>query len=144
MDSSGLLSSLQTSIKQFSEQSVLDITLDYRLNNLPLTPNEEIHLLQIVREALQNAVRHSGGQTAVVKVYQSDQKQVQVSIEDDGVGIAQAPEKLNHYGLAIMNERSKNLGGEVVIKRREQGGTGVYFGFTPDYLQQRNLIAKQG
>lgn len=144
MDSSGLLSSLQTSIKQFSEQSVLDITLDYRLNNLPLTPNEEIHLLQIIREALQNAVRHSGGQSVVVKVYQSDQKQVQVSIEDDGIGIAQTPEKLNHYGLAIMRERSKNLGGDVVIKRREQGGTGVYFGFTPDYLQQRNLIARQG
>lgn len=144
MDSSGLLSSLQTSIKQFSEQSVLDISLDYRLSNLPLTPNEEIHLLQIIREALQNAVRHSGGQSVTVKVYQSDQKQVQVSIEDDGVGIAQSPEKLNHYGLAIMRERSKNLGGDVTIRRREEGGTGVYFGFTPDYLQQRNLIARQG
>lgn len=144
MDASGLLSSLQTSIRQFSEQSVLDISLDYRLNNLPLTPNEEIHLLQIVREALQNAVRHSGGQSVWVKVVQDDQKQVQVSIEDDGIGIASSPEKLNHYGLAIMRERSKNLGGELHIGQREGGGTGVHFSFVPDYLQQRNLIFRQG
>ena len=42
-----------------------------------------------------------------------------------------------------MQERGKNLGGELTIRRRDNGGTGVYFHFTPDYLQQRNLIARQ-
>lgn len=142
VDGPGLLSSLQTSAHQLSAQCDLDITLDYQLSNLPLTPNEEIHLLQIIREATQNAIRHSGGNQVLIKVYQDEQKNVCISIEDNGAGIAQMPEKLNHYGLAIMQERGKNLKGELSIRRREVGGTGVYFHFTPDYLQQHNLIAR--
>ena len=143
VDGPGLLSSLQTSVKQLSEQCDMEITLDYQLNNLPLTPNEEIHLLQIIREAAQNAIHHSEGNKVLISVIQDDLKNVRLSIEDDGVGISQSPEKLNHYGLAIMQERGKNLGGELTIRRRDNGGTGVYFHFTPDYLQQRNLIARQ-
>ncbi|HTF97733.1 MAG TPA: histidine kinase [Cellvibrio sp.] len=143
VDGPGLLSSLQTSVKQLSEQCDMEITLDYQLNNLPLTPNEEIHLLQIIREAAQNAIHHSEGNKVLISVIQDDLKNVRLSIEDDGVGISQSPEKLNHYGLAIMQERGKNLGGELTIRRRDNGGTGVYFRFTPDYLQQRNLIARQ-
>src|SRR5690606_27742721 len=48
VDGPGLLSTLQTSVKQLSEQSEMHISLDYTLSNLPLTPNEEIHLLQII------------------------------------------------------------------------------------------------
>jgi len=143
VDGPGLLSSLQSSVKQLSEQCEMHISLDYSLNNLPLTPNEEIHLLQIVREASQNAVHHSGGREILIKIRQDESKDVQLSIEDDGVGISQSPEKLNHYGLAIMQERGKNLGGNLTIRSRTNGGTGVYFRFTPDYLLQRNLIARQ-
>lgn len=143
VDGPGLLSTLQTSVKQLSEQSDMHISLDYTLSNLPLTPNEEIHLLQIIREASQNAIHHSGGNEVLIKVHQDEHKNVQLSIEDDGVGISQSPEKLNHYGLAIMQERGKNLGGNLTVRRRDTQGTGVYFSFTPDYLQQRNLIARQ-
>lgn len=139
----GLLGTLQTSVKQLGEQSDMQILLDYALSNLPLTPNEEIHLLQIIREALQNAIHHSGGREVLIKVYQDEPKNVQLSIEDDGIGIGQSPEKLNHYGLAIMQERGKNLGGKLIVRRREEQGTGVYFSFTPEYLQKRNLIASQ-
>ncbi|WP_449360928.1 hypothetical protein [Alishewanella longhuensis] len=58
---------------------------------------------------------------------------------DGGVGIPQAAEKLNHYGLAIMQERSKHLGGRISIKRRPEGGTGVYFSFTPECLLQQQM-----
>ena len=143
VDGPGLLSSLQSSVKQLSEQTDMQLTLDYHLDNLPLTPNEEIHLSQIIREASQNSIHHSGGREVLIKVYQDEQKDVRLSIEDDGVGIEQSPEKLNHYGLAIMQERGKNLGGELSIQRRETGGTGVYFSFTPDYLKQRKIIARQ-
>lgn len=143
VDGPGLLSSLQSSVKQLSEQTDMQLTLDYNLDNLPLTPNEEIHLSQIIREASQNSIHHSGGHQVFIKVYQDEQKDVRLSIEDDGVGIEQSPEKLNHYGLAIMQERGKNLGGELTIRRRDNGGTGVYFSFTPDYLKQRKIIARE-
>jgi two-component system nitrate/nitrite sensor histidine kinase NarX len=61
---------------------------------------------------------------------------VELRITDDGVGLPENAEKVNHYGLAIMQERSRNLAGEINISRLAAGGTEVLFTFTPDYLLQ--------
>lgn len=135
VDGSGLLSALQTTVKQLTEQSDLHIRLDYQLTNIPLAPHEEIHVLQIIREASQNAVHHSKGSELLISLKHSADK-IELAVEDNGVGIAQNPEKLNHYGLAIMQERSKHLAGNIQIKPRASGGTGVYFSFTPEFLLQ--------
>ncbi|MEG3767841.1 ATP-binding protein [Alteromonas sp. 14N.309.X.WAT.G.H12] len=137
VDGSGLLNALQVTVQQLMKQSNLTITLDYQLNNIPLTPNEEIHLLQIIREASQNAVHHSKGTQLTISVQQQADKSVFLSIEDNGIGIPVSSEKLNHYGLAIMKERSRHLGGDITVERRAQGGTGIYFTFKPDYLQEK-------
>ncbi|MDT7526000.1 MULTISPECIES: ATP-binding protein [Idiomarinaceae] len=136
VDGAGLLHALQTTINQFSEQSDLSFRLNYQLENTPLVPHEEIHLLQIIREACQNAIHHSQGTDVVVQLSQHDQR-IELSIEDNGVGIPDQAEKMNHYGLAIMQERSRHLGGTIEIKRRSEGGTGVYFSFVPQYLLER-------
>lgn len=138
VDGSGLLSALQTTVKQLTEQSDLQIRLDYQLTNVPLAPHEEIHLLQIIREASQNAVHHSQGSELKISLQHSSDG-ISLAVEDNGVGIPQAAEKLNHYGLAIMQERSKHLGGQIQIKARKEGGTGVYFSFTPEYLLQQQM-----
>ncbi|WP_127346135.1 ATP-binding protein [Pseudidiomarina mangrovi] len=137
VDGAGLLSALQTTVEQFTEQSTMQVRLDYQLANAPLTPNEEIHLLQIIREACQNAIHHSQGSTVVVRLTSDAAETVHLAIEDNGVGIAENAEKMNHYGLAIMQERSRSLGGAVTVRRRDEGGTGVYFNFVPEYVQER-------
>lgn len=137
VDGAGLHSALQASVKQLSEQSGMQIKLDYQLTNIPLAPHEEIHLLQIIREASQNAVHHSAGSEIVISLQQHKGESIVLAIEDNGVGIPQSAEKLNHYGLAIMQERSKHLGGTIDIRRRSQGGTGVYFNFSPECLQHK-------
>lgn len=137
MDGGGLQQALKMTATQLSEQSGLQFVLDYQLSNTPLQPQEEIHLLQIVREASQNAVHHSQGSEVQIRLTQNLGQAIELAIEDNGIGISQHAEKLNHYGLAIMQERSKQLGGVIDIRRREQGGTGVYFNFTPFYLKQQ-------
>lgn len=144
VDGPGLLEALQSSVKQLNEQTSMEIELNYGLSSLPLTPNEEIHLLQVVREATQNAIHHSGGSKVKIQLWQDEQKQVKVSIEDDGEGIPEQPEKLNHYGMAIMQERSKNLGGELQVRNHPKGGTGVYFDFLPECRKQSGVFARQG
>lgn len=143
VDGPGLLGALQSSVKQLSAQTDMHIELSYQLANLPLTPNEEIHLLQIVREAVQNAIHHSKGTQVDIAIAQSE-RQVEASITDNGVGIAEHPHKLNHYGLAIMQERSKNLKGELGVTNSEQGGTRVSFTFQPDCLALANVFAREG
>lgn len=137
VDGAGMLHALQTTIKQFNDQSDVAFRLDYQLESTPLVPHEEIHLLQIIREACQNAIHHSQGTDVVVKLAQDENNGIHLSIEDNGVGIPENAEKLNHYGLAIMQERSRHLGGDISIKRRVVGGTGVYFEFTPQYILER-------
>lgn len=144
VDAPGFLSALQGSIKQLDEQTPMQLHFQYTLDNVPLSPNEEVHLLQIVREATQNAIQHSGGKNVHINLYQSSDKTIHLNIEDDGSGIPDNPEKLNHYGLAIMQERGKNLGGDLNIRNIATGGAGVYFSFTPDYLQSQKVIARDG
>ncbi|MGI5310426.1 histidine kinase [Rheinheimera sp. WS51] len=139
IDGTGLLDALHTTVKQLMEQSSLLIKLDYQLVSVPLAPNEEVHLLQIIREASQNAIHHSQGSLLQITLLQQADKSIYLAIEDDGVGIDSSPEKLNHYGLAIMQERGKHLGGDLTIKLREEGGTGVYFSFVPSYWQEQNV-----
>lgn len=138
VDGAGLLSALQASVLQLNEQSDLQIRLDYQLANVPLAPHEEIHVLQIIREASQNAVHHSLGTELLISLRQQG-NDISLAVEDNGVGIPDSAEKLNHYGLAIMQERSKHLGGQITIKARSGGGTGVYFSFTPEYLLQTQM-----
>ncbi|MCK7460407.1 ATP-binding protein [Idiomarina aminovorans] len=136
VDGSGLYSALQTTVKQLTEQSNMTVQLDYRLNNVPLVPHEEIHLLQIIREASQNAVNHSKGSQVSISLSQPSGQDIELKITDDGIGLPENAEKVNHYGLAIMQERSRNLDGDIHISRIESGGTEVRFTFTPDYLLQ--------
>jgi two-component system nitrate/nitrite sensor histidine kinase NarX len=138
VDGGGLKSALDATVQQLSEQSNLKINLDFNLFNIPLTPNEEIHLLQIIREASQNAIHHSNGDKLLIQLRQNPDKKISLTIEDNGIGMPEAPEKLNHYGLAIMNERGKHLGGELRIQNKSEGGVTVYFEFLPEFIVHRN------
>ena len=64
-------------------------------------------------------------------------EEVSLSIFDNGIGIPDAPEKLNHYGLAIMKERTKHLRGMLHIENRQSGGTAVEVKFFPEYVNAR-------
>lgn len=133
IDGSGLKGALEDSISQLRQRSDMEIELNYQIDVVPLSPNEEIHLLQVVKESLQNAVHHSKGSKVNVELV-IENKEIQLSVCDDGVGIPDDPEKLNHYGLAIMKERSRHLNGALDFTRKEEGGTCVKMCFSPEGL----------
>ncbi len=135
VDEGGLRVALEQTVAQMQVRSDMKIVLDYRVDNIPFAPNEEIHLLQIVREALQNAVHHSQGTQVVVKLVAGNDGAIVLEIEDDGVGMPASPEKLNHYGLAIMSERSRQLDGLMDVSKGPLGGTCINFTFSPEVRQ---------
>ncbi len=131
----GLFSALTDTVEKHRElRPEVQIDFDYQVTNIPLSPNEEIHLLQLAREAMQNAVNHSKGDHISLFLTQTDDGQIDLKVIDNGIGIPDTPEKLNHYGLAIMQERARNLGAKVSIERLDQG-TQVFLSFKPNYLQ---------
>lgn len=138
MDTGGLRSALDATVQTLMDRTEINIQCHYQVENLPLTASEEIHLLQISREALQNAASHSGGNQIALWLTQDKDNVVTLKVEDNGIGIPVSPEKLNHYGLAIMKERSRHLGGNVSIEANDGGGTVVITQFIPQYIKSQN------
>lgn len=128
MDDRGLNSALEATVQEFRGRATTAIELDNRLPAALLTPNEEIHVLQIVREALSNVVRHADAYHAWVKLVMREGA-VEVEIADDGRGIQQARDQGRHYGHVIMGERALTLGGRLEVETLPPSGTRVRLRF---------------
>lgn len=131
MDGRGLASALDETVHDFSARSGIPIVLENSLAEIHLSVNEELHVLQVVREAISNVVRHAHASRAVVKLDRRTRGDIVVRIEDDGVGIDAQAERKHHYGLAIMQERTNILHGSLTVSARPEGGTCVELLFTP-------------
>ncbi|HID3607266.1 TPA: ATP-binding protein, partial [Serratia marcescens] len=107
------------------------IQLHCRLPSQALNAQQQVHALQIVREAVLNAVKHAGANEIAVCCEVNAAGDNVFSITDDGCGIASLEEPEGHYGLTIMSERAARLGGTLRIRRRSGGGTAVCLTFSP-------------
>lgn len=130
IEGEGLAAALQSTVSEFSSRGGIPISLDAHLAGCTLTPNEEIHALQIMREALSNVLNHSHARQADVKVMCNSDGSVSASVTDDGIGI-HAAAGTHHYGMTIMEERAKNLGGTLTVENLPALGTRVTLHFMP-------------
>ncbi|WP_051301882.1 histidine kinase [Sedimenticola selenatireducens] len=129
VDGRGLLQALEDTVDEFKARSEIDIRLDCNLQGLQLSENQEIHVLQVIREALSNVIRHSGATSAQVTLTGGEDEPIRVSVVDNGRGIPASPERSRHYGLAIMDERVRSLNGILTIEPLPGCGTRVAFEF---------------
>lgn len=124
LEDPSLESALSGTVVEFSTQSGHKIELDFDLKNKSLTANQEIHILQIVREALSNVSRHAKANTATVTVKYQDATFV-VSIIDDGIGMSIENQQEGHFGLGIMKDRAASLNATMEIDSLVGKGTKV-------------------
>lgn len=143
MDGRGLGPALLQTVEEFNARSELSITLDNQLKISPFSVNEEIHVLQIVREALSNVIHHSQAKQARVSLSFEDDQRILISVEDNGIGIPHQAERTHHYGLAIMHERASSLHGDLLIEPQKHGGTKVCLRFQPATTQQNRLSPQE-
>lgn len=124
--SGDLATLLQDAAREYGTRGDVEVGLEVDLGQCLLTPNQEVHVLQIVREALSNMVRHAGARHARVALVGNAAGEVELSIEDDGVGFGAPPSDAhNHHGLSIMQERTLSMGGEIQFEPRTPQGTCV-------------------
>jgi len=120
---------LKRTTEDYAQRGGLEVHLETRLAGCHLSPNQEIHVVQIVREALNNILRHAGARNAWVRLSADAEQRVCLTVDDDGIGIpAQLPGR-DHYGLTIMGERAQSLHGDIHIAPRPEGGTRVSLRF---------------
>lgn len=125
----GLHGMLSDAVGEFQSRTGLHGSLDNRLIGFELSANEQVHVLQIVREALSNVEKHAHAKNVWVRLDRTAEGQVRVEIDDDGVGIPVDPEKRHHFGLSIMRDRAESLGGDLTVEPRAGGGTCVVLAF---------------
>ena len=109
----------------------VDIRLEVPPSDCHYPLEVEAYLYRIVQQACQNAVQH--GKPHCIRITgQLDAAQINLSIEDDGVGFA-AGEALDlaemlaqkHFGLAGMYERAAAIGARLTIQSAPLGGAQV-------------------
>ena len=129
LDYAGLRSALEWYVEGFMQRSKVKVDLHVSLGPDRLSEIVERTLFRIVQESLTNIYRHSGSDTASVKIeVRSDV--VRLEVADSGKGIAEdILATLNSsggqlgVGIRGMRERVRQLGGWLQIRSRPSGTT---------------------
>ena len=127
LDDYGLESALQTYINEFQNRYGIPVQFGKQTPPLPrLDSSIEITLLRISQEALTNIARHSQASQAALFLH-LDEKQVQLTIEDNGTGIPspEGAKRPRSHGLKIMQERAEALEGNFTITSAPGKGTRI-------------------
>jgi nitrate/nitrite-specific signal transduction histidine kinase len=129
MDERGLLPALEGAIAELSGLSGVRIELDNRISQLEMSVDHEQQVFYVVREALTNAVKHSGASEVAVRL-QANRQGYLVEVEDNGIGLdASSNGEHGHFGLNIMRERAQGLNGLLELRSGRHGGTCIRLTF---------------
>ncbi|MGC7561149.1 nitrate/nitrite two-component system sensor histidine kinase NarQ [Pasteurella sp. PK-2025] len=116
---------LEQVLDSLRNQTTLQMHLHCSLPSQSFNARELVHVLQIIREAVLNSIKHSKGEHIEVIAHTNEDGEYELIVRDDGVGIPSLEEPDGHYGLNIMNERAAQLHGNLHISNRTSGGTEV-------------------
>ena len=90
-----------------------------------LPVGHRVQILQMAREGLSNAVRHSHAARVTIGMH-NEGPLLELSVEDDGIGFDPdvAPRR-GHLGLANLRDRTAALGGTLTIQSQRGNGTSL-------------------
>jgi signal transduction histidine kinase len=129
LDAAGLASALRWYVDGFSERSQIKVELHIPELFRRLSEEMEIAIFRMVQECLTNIHRHSGGNSAAIRVREENHRIV-VEVRDAGKGIPLEKQlELSSsgrigVGFRGMRERVRQLGGTLEI-RSDNAGTAV-------------------
>ncbi|MCX7896719.1 MAG: histidine kinase [Rhodocyclaceae bacterium] len=134
MDPLGLVHALENLVKNFRDRTGIALEFDNRLVDLRLSIEQEAQVFFIVQEALANVARHSGATQATITLEGAGDYYV-VTVDDNGRGgpgyfaianrtggFEEHPHLKDHFGLSIMRERARLIGGRVEVANLPAGG----------------------
>ncbi|MBI6548302.1 ATP-binding protein [Xenorhabdus lircayensis] len=120
--------SLKALIKEFNHRLGFNIEFHYRITHQIIPIGHGRHLVQIIREALNNCYKHASASWISIRIYPVGKKIITV-ISDNGRGMPQTLTEQEQFGLAIMRERVSLISGQMKIKKRRKSGTEIEIQF---------------
>jgi signal transduction histidine kinase len=119
----GLVSALETHASRLGARAGLAVEVRGP-RSLEISPQAQLELFAISREALANVVKHAEASRAWVQVEKRDGR-VLLEIRDDGAGFDTSAGHPGHFGLESMRSRAGELGGLLTISSSPGRGTVV-------------------
>jgi len=119
----GLSTALTVMLERIELSSGLAV--NSRIENIDdlLQGESAVHVYRIVQEATSNVLRHAGASSLWVDVIHHE-KEVEISIRDDGRGIDESPgPDLPGLGMTSISERSEILGARLDVSANDPQGT---------------------
>ncbi|HND61965.1 MAG TPA: sensor histidine kinase [Opitutaceae bacterium] len=105
----------------------LDLRIDAEAAGA-LNPDQSGEALQVVREAVSNALRHGGASLVTVRLHRVD-REVCVLVQDNGAGFDPGRARADGLGLRNLQARAARLGGTARVESSPGTGTRVILTF---------------
>jgi signal transduction histidine kinase len=100
------------------------VDLPARADKRPVSAEIRHNLFLVVKEALNNVVRHAGATEVRLRI-ESDGSGLTIAIDDNGRGFATGPRQAEEDGLRNMRQRSQEIGAEFDLESRRGEGTRI-------------------
>lgn len=122
LDDLGLASALAALGTSIGRRAGIGVTLDIAAGLPALPADVELAVYRVAQEALTNAVRHSGGTRARIRLTAPPGHLV-LQVSDDGGGLGAGP--VSGGGIRGMRERALTVGGRLLLGVADGGGVEV-------------------
>ncbi|MBI4319748.1 MAG: GAF domain-containing sensor histidine kinase [Chloroflexi bacterium] len=125
----GFIPILEEYLESFFQMSQIPVAFSVTPEGpgIQFDPQQEIHVIRIIQEALSNVRRHSGASQAWLGLEAADE-QIIVTVRDNGHGYDASRLSRGErprFGLQTMRERAEAIGGRLEIKSQHRSGTEV-------------------
>jgi signal transduction histidine kinase len=125
LDDLGLGPAVQWQGREFSRQTGVPVNITLNGIDDQIPERQKTCAYRLVQEGLTNCARHSKA-TAIDVTIERSGAELAVRVKDNGVGFDPADGRDAGRGLLGIQERVKELGGQVRIEAQPRAGTAVY------------------
>ncbi len=113
---------LKSLCKQIHETLTVAVTFQQTGEVPAVEQNQKVNFYRIAQEAINNAIRHAQASTISLQLM-SNQENIRLIVEDNGIGIKPVNDGKPHHGLVNMRERTEMMGGKLTIESDNKRGT---------------------
>lgn len=127
-----LLDQLLARMHEYANEYLEDINIEtqfifpFKVPDLTISKEMQRNVFMAYKEAIHNALKHSGCTRLEIEVTFTDQI-LSIVLRDNGKGFTPGPTKTVSHGIRNMMQRMKDIQGECVIESSILGGTCIYF-----------------
>jgi signal transduction histidine kinase len=120
------LTELKEKIGEYSSRMASANNMSFHIGltftaNRSIKPSHAINIYRVVQEAVNNSVKHSEAKSILISIQEEENGKIALQVKDNGKGMNATDASSGGYGLKNMQDRVKDMQGEILIDSDENG-----------------------